>query len=162
MRQSLRQGLSFVEVLTECVRRNMTFAELLAIPEDDTWVYSDGISASCVGLAMRVWKAAGLFGALTPHINAGEFTVSSVGHGLQRLNRFWPCARRRFKQLQKGKTTRQISSLVPCTRCNCPQLGVLHGTRELICCRLLTFLFSNAAPHSGAAAPCSTVLTCTL
>ena len=36
------QGLSLPEILVELQNRRISFAELLAIPEQDDWVYSDG------------------------------------------------------------------------------------------------------------------------
>eukprot|EP00271_Cylindrocystis_brebissonii_P009214 TRINITY_DN23901_c0_g1_i1.p1 TRINITY_DN23901_c0_g1~~TRINITY_DN23901_c0_g1_i1.p1 ORF type:complete len:537 (+),score=80.28 TRINITY_DN23901_c0_g1_i1:414-2024(+) len=68
-------GLEFPTILAECDRRGMSFGELLAIPERDEWVYSDGVSTSCVAFVLSTWKAAGIFGSLTPLIQATEFTI---------------------------------------------------------------------------------------
>ena len=62
-------------MLEECARRKMSFGDLLAIPENDEWVYSDGISTSCVAFVVATWKKAGVFGDLANSIQATEFTV---------------------------------------------------------------------------------------
>ncbi|KAL3733536.1 hypothetical protein ACJRO7_022973 [Eucalyptus globulus] len=41
-------GLDLPDLLVETEMRGSSFAELLTIPEQDDWVYSDGKSASCV------------------------------------------------------------------------------------------------------------------
>ncbi|CAI5505049.1 unnamed protein product, partial [Closterium sp. Naga37s-1] len=70
-------NLSLEQVLVECQHRNISFGQLLALPEQDSWRYSDGLSLSCVAFALRVWKVAGVFGAMGEHINVSEFTVSA-------------------------------------------------------------------------------------
>ncbi|CAI5527158.1 unnamed protein product [Closterium sp. Naga37s-1] len=69
------QNLSLEQVLVECQRRNISFGQLLALPEQDSWRYSDGLSLSCVAFALRVWKEAGVFGPMGEHINVSEFTI---------------------------------------------------------------------------------------
>lgn len=54
----------------------MSFDELLTIPEQDEWVYSDGKSTTCVAFILAMYKAAGVFGPLADHIQVTEFTVS--------------------------------------------------------------------------------------
>jgi hypothetical protein len=56
---------------------NLTFQELLMIPEQDSWYYSDGYSMVCDVFVCSIWKAAGLFGDLKDEIQCTEFTVSS-------------------------------------------------------------------------------------
>ena len=71
------QGLSLPEILVELQNRRISFAELLAIPEQDDWVYSDGESRSCVAFITQMYKVAGLFNPLNASsIQATEFTVS--------------------------------------------------------------------------------------
>ena len=53
----------------------MSFDELLTIPEQDEWVYSDGKSTTCVAFILAMYKAAGVFGPLADHIQVTEFTV---------------------------------------------------------------------------------------
>ncbi|CAE5981503.1 unnamed protein product [Arabidopsis arenosa] len=53
----------------------MSFDELLTIPEQDEWVYSDGKSTTCVAFILAMYKAAGVFGPLANHIQVTEFTV---------------------------------------------------------------------------------------
>ncbi|GJP65065.1 hypothetical protein CLOP_g21976 [Closterium sp. NIES-67] len=69
------QNLSLEQVLVECQRRNISFGQLLAVPEQDNWRYSDGLSLSCVAFALRVWKEAGVFGDMGDAINVSEFTI---------------------------------------------------------------------------------------
>ncbi|CAH8272195.1 unnamed protein product [Arabidopsis lyrata] len=53
----------------------MSFDELLTIPEQDEWVYSDGKSTACVAFILAMYKAAGVFGPLANHIQVTEFTI---------------------------------------------------------------------------------------
>lgn len=70
------QNLDLPEVLVEVEKRGSSFDELLAIPEQDDWIYEDGQSVSCVAYVLQIYKAAGLFGPLSKSIQATEFTVS--------------------------------------------------------------------------------------
>lgn len=63
-------------ILEETAKRGMSFDELLTIPEQDEWVYSDGKSTTCVAFILAMYKAAGVFGPLADHIQVTEFTVS--------------------------------------------------------------------------------------
>lgn len=72
----LLQNLSLSEVLVEVEKRGSSFGELLAIPEQDDWVYVDGKSTSCVAFVFEMYKEAGLFGSLANSIQVTEFTVS--------------------------------------------------------------------------------------
>lgn len=69
-------GLSLREVTVEAESRNMTLEDLMAVPERDTWIYSDGPSQMCSALVIGVYKAAGLFGDLK--VEATEFTPKDV------------------------------------------------------------------------------------
>lgn len=70
------QGLDLYEILAETERRGLTFDELLTIPEQDEWVYSDGKSTTCVAFILAMYKEAGVFGSLAESIQVTEFTVS--------------------------------------------------------------------------------------
>lgn len=70
------QNLSLSEVLVEVEKRGSSFGELLAIPEQDDWVYVDGKSTSCVAFVFELYKEAGLFGELASSIQVTEFMVS--------------------------------------------------------------------------------------
>ena len=61
--------------MVESEERGIPFGELLAIPEDDEWIYSDGKSTSCVAFVLAMYKAAGLFGPSADGIQVTEFTV---------------------------------------------------------------------------------------
>lgn len=69
------------EVLAETERRGITFDQLLTIPEQDEWVYSDGKSTTCVAFILAMYKAAGVFGPISNSIQVTEFTVSSYALG---------------------------------------------------------------------------------
>eukprot|EP01102_Stenamoeba_stenopodia_P022692 TRINITY_DN9549_c0_g1_i4.p1 TRINITY_DN9549_c0_g1~~TRINITY_DN9549_c0_g1_i4.p1 ORF type:complete len:568 (+),score=96.16 TRINITY_DN9549_c0_g1_i4:72-1775(+) len=53
---------------------NMSWSDLLNVPEQDEWYYSDGYSMVCDVFVCSVWKHAGLFGDLTDQIQCTEFT----------------------------------------------------------------------------------------
>lgn len=63
-------------ILEETERRGISFDELLTIPENDEWVYSDGKSTTCVAFILQMYKAAGIFGPVADSIQVTEFTVS--------------------------------------------------------------------------------------
>lgn len=69
------QGLDLPSILTETEKEGISFGELLAIPERDEWIYSDGESTSCVVFILAMYKAAGLFGQLSNSIQVTEFTI---------------------------------------------------------------------------------------
>ncbi|WOH04202.1 hypothetical protein DCAR_0623611 [Daucus carota subsp. sativus] len=69
------KGLGLSEILVEVERRGSSFGELLAIPEQDDWIYSDGKSASCIAYVLGVYKEAGLFGSISDSIQITEFTI---------------------------------------------------------------------------------------
>lgn len=71
------QGLDLPDIIVEAEKRGTSFDELLAIPEQDDWVYIDGKSASCVAYILEMYKAAGLFDPIASSIQVTEFTVSS-------------------------------------------------------------------------------------
>ncbi|KAK6132887.1 hypothetical protein DH2020_033367 [Rehmannia glutinosa] len=62
------QNFTLSEVLVEVEKRGSSFGELLAIPEQDDWVYADGKSTSCVAFVFELYKEAGLFGKLASSI----------------------------------------------------------------------------------------------
>lgn len=61
----------------ETEKRGSSFDEILAIPEQDDWLYSDGKSTSCVAFVLEMYKEAGLFDPIASSIQVTEFTVSS-------------------------------------------------------------------------------------
>ncbi|CAI2364269.1 unnamed protein product [Moneuplotes crassus] len=69
-------GLNYRQVIVEAALRNTTMLELMAQPELDGWMYSDGYSYVCSCFVVAIWKAAGIFGDL--EINAVEFTPKDV------------------------------------------------------------------------------------
>jgi len=56
------KGLSLAEVMNLAVDRGITLEELMAIVENDNWVYSDGKSMVCSSFVAALYKAGGLFG----------------------------------------------------------------------------------------------------
>eukprot|EP00850_Spirogloea_muscicola_P018116 SM000162S02394 [mRNA] locus=s162:280670:283014:- [translate_table: standard] len=69
------RGLDMPGILAECARRGLRFGELMAVPESDSWIYSDGRSTTCVAFVMATYKAAGLFGLAGDGIQVTEFTI---------------------------------------------------------------------------------------
>lgn len=72
------QDLDLHDILLETEKRGITFDELLAIPEQDEWEYSDGKSTTCVAFILSMYKEAGIFGPISGSIQVTEFTVSHV------------------------------------------------------------------------------------
>lgn len=70
------KGLKLDEIANEAHSRNLTIGELFAIPEQDGWVYSDGLSYVCSAFVAGVYKAGGLFDDM--EIQATEFTPRDV------------------------------------------------------------------------------------
>ncbi|KAF5949668.1 hypothetical protein HYC85_011661 [Camellia sinensis] len=64
-------GLDLPEILVEAERRRSSLDELLTIPEQDDWIYSDGKSTSCVVFILEMYKEAGL---LDPIANSIQVT----------------------------------------------------------------------------------------
>lgn len=62
-------------ILEETEKRGISFDELMTIPENDEWVYSDGKSTTCVAFILQIYKAAGVFGPFADSIQVTEFTV---------------------------------------------------------------------------------------
>ncbi len=59
--------------------RNLTLAQLVTMPEQDTWQYDydggrTGPAMVCDVFVSRMWKEGGVFGALSDQINTSEFT----------------------------------------------------------------------------------------
>jgi len=54
----------------------LTFPEVYAMVEQDSWVYPDGVSLVCSSFVAAFWRAGGLFGNLT--IQATEFTPRDI------------------------------------------------------------------------------------
>ncbi|CAO2836319.1 unnamed protein product [Amaranthus hypochondriacus] len=72
------KNLDLPEILVEVEKRGSSFDELLTVPEQDDWVYEDGISVSCVAYVLEIYKAAGLFGSLSTSVQATEFTIKDA------------------------------------------------------------------------------------
>jgi len=74
------KGLTLAQVYMESYKRGISFAELITLPEKDSWIFqnSDGVrpgpSMVCDVFVMEMWKAGGLFGDLTDSIQGTEFT----------------------------------------------------------------------------------------
>lgn len=72
------QDLDLHAIIAETERRGMTFDQLLTIPEQDEWVYSDGKSTTCVAFVLAMYKEAGVFAPFSESIQVTEFTVSTL------------------------------------------------------------------------------------
>ncbi|KAK3123445.1 hypothetical protein QOZ80_8AG0631050 [Eleusine coracana subsp. coracana] len=62
-------------IIAETEKRGMSFNQLLTIPEQDDWEYSDGKSTTCVAFILSMYKAAGVFAPFTESIQVTEFTI---------------------------------------------------------------------------------------
>lgn len=54
------KGLKMADIAVELSKRNMTLADLMALPERDGWYYSDGYSYVCSSFVAAVYQAGGL------------------------------------------------------------------------------------------------------
>ncbi|KAM0997533.1 hypothetical protein ACFX13_007508 [Malus domestica] len=72
------QNLTFPDILVEVEKRGSSFDQLLTIPEQDDWEYSDGKSTSCVAFILEMYKEAGLFGPIASSIQVTEFTIKDA------------------------------------------------------------------------------------
>lgn len=70
------QNLNLSEIYVVLQERGITLKQLFAMPEQDSWKYSDGYSMVCSSFVAAIWKAGGLFQGL--EINATEFTPRDV------------------------------------------------------------------------------------
>ncbi|KAF8378338.1 hypothetical protein HHK36_029677 [Tetracentron sinense] len=69
------EDLDLQGVIVETEKRGITFDQLLTIPEQDEWVYSDGKSTTCVAFILQMYKEAGIFGPISSSIQVTEFTI---------------------------------------------------------------------------------------
>ncbi|KAL8161560.1 hypothetical protein V2J09_013049 [Rumex salicifolius] len=69
------EGLELHEMLMETENRGIAFDQLLTIPEQDEWEYSDGKSTTCVAFILAMYKEAGIFGPVASSIQVTEFTI---------------------------------------------------------------------------------------
>ncbi|XP_065862354.1 uncharacterized protein [Euphorbia lathyris] len=72
------QGLNLSGILVEVEKRGSSFGELLTVPEQDDWVYSDGKSASCIAFVLELYKAGGLFNPISSSVQVTEFTIKDA------------------------------------------------------------------------------------
>ncbi|KAF5461087.1 hypothetical protein F2P56_020910 [Juglans regia] len=72
------QGLSLPDILVEVENHGSSFDELLTIPEQDNWLYTDGKSTSCVAFILEMYKEAGLFDPIASYIQVTEFTIKDA------------------------------------------------------------------------------------
>jgi hypothetical protein len=66
-------NLSMVQASNLGATRGMSLGDLVALPEQDSYVYSDGLSMVCDSYLCAIAKAAGLFGDLADEIQCTEF-----------------------------------------------------------------------------------------
>lgn len=69
------EDLDLYGILAESERQGITFDQLLTIPEQDDWVYSDGKSTTCVAFILAMYKEAGILGPYANSIQVTEFTI---------------------------------------------------------------------------------------
>merc|ERR1712224_987549 len=66
------EGVGTVELINSALQRNITFGNLMSMPEKDSWVYSDGLSMVCDVFVCSMYKHGGLFGDLADEIQCTE------------------------------------------------------------------------------------------
>ncbi|KAL5761949.1 hypothetical protein ACOSP7_018213 [Xanthoceras sorbifolium] len=69
------EDLDLYGILDETEKRGISFDQLLTIPEQDEWVYSDGKSTTCVAFILEMYKESGVFGPFSNSIQVTEFTI---------------------------------------------------------------------------------------
>lgn len=62
-----------IEIYEYAQSKLINFTKLVTIPENDSWIYSDGLSMVCNVFACRVFKESGFFGNLSQSIQCSEF-----------------------------------------------------------------------------------------
>ncbi|KAJ7943583.1 Inositol-1,4,5-trisphosphate 5-phosphatase [Quillaja saponaria] len=72
------QGLDLHDILVEAEKRKIAFDQLLTIPEQDEWEYSDGKTTTCVAFILSMYKEAGIFGPVSSSIQVMEFTIHNA------------------------------------------------------------------------------------
>ncbi|CAA2968833.1 Hypothetical predicted protein [Olea europaea subsp. europaea] len=72
------EDLDLYGILAETERRGITFDQLLTIPEQDDWIYSDGKSTTCVAFILAMYKEAGVFAPISDSIQVTEFTIKDA------------------------------------------------------------------------------------
>jgi hypothetical protein len=66
-------NLTLVEIADVAASRNMSFGDLVALPEQDDWVYSDGLSMVCDVYYCSIAKHGGALGAVGQQVQCTEF-----------------------------------------------------------------------------------------
>ncbi|PPD94956.1 hypothetical protein GOBAR_DD08001 [Gossypium barbadense] len=72
------KGLDLSDILVEIEKRGSSFDQLLTVPEQDDWIYSDGKSTSCIAFVLEMYKEAGLFDPIADSIQVTEFTIKDA------------------------------------------------------------------------------------
>ena len=70
------QGLSLPEIVLEAAKRGLTMGELIAMPEQEGWLYDGNPNYVCCAFAAALWYHGGLFGDMT--ILPNEFTNEDI------------------------------------------------------------------------------------
>lgn len=98
-------GFSIDAIWEEVYKQKTSFAEILAMVENEDWQYSQGVSLICSALVIHLYKAGGLFGDLP--INSPEFTPYDVTS----LN-FWDLENKEVIEACKGRAPRGYCQLM--------------------------------------------------
>lgn len=70
------QGLSLPQIVLEAAKRGLTMGELIAMPEQEGWLYDGNPNYVCCAFAAALWYHGGLFGDMT--ILPNEFTNEDI------------------------------------------------------------------------------------
>ena len=87
LREAMNKRLGFMDpntqlqtfkdiLLYSVLKKNMTIQEVVAMPENDDWTYSDGKQLVCSTIIVAMYKEGGMFGNI--RINATEFTPKDL------------------------------------------------------------------------------------
>jgi hypothetical protein len=68
-------GLTIPEIASFAHKKNMTVQDVMAMPEQDGWVYNDGLSYVCSCFVMGLYKAAGI---VSVDVQATEFSPKDI------------------------------------------------------------------------------------
>lgn len=71
-----QENLTLVKLTEELVKRNLTFEEVLLMPESDDYLYYGEENWICSAMIANIWKIGGLFG--DNEINSHEFTSRDI------------------------------------------------------------------------------------
>ncbi len=70
--------LSLAEIIEKTIEYKISIYDLLIIPEEDEWTYSDGKSLVCNTFVLSLYKTAGIFEKINNQVEMTEFTPKDI------------------------------------------------------------------------------------